>query len=49
MKAGKILVIALGVVIIVLLGVLLFYNPAKGPAAPAVPPENASATIPAAQ
>jgi len=34
MKTGKIVVIALGVIIIVLLGILLFYNPAKAPAVP---------------
>jgi hypothetical protein len=37
MKLVKILVVALGVVIVVLLGVLIFYNPAK---APQLPPDN---------
>jgi uncharacterized protein YpmB len=39
MKAGKIIVIVLGVIIIVLLAVLFFYNPVK---APAVPTESTS-------
>ena len=37
MKAAKILVIVFGVVIVVLLGILFFYNPAK---APQLPPDN---------
>jgi len=37
MKAAKILVVVLGVVIIVLLGVIFFYNPAN---APQLPPDN---------
>ncbi|HEY5220568.1 MAG TPA: Gmad2 immunoglobulin-like domain-containing protein [Candidatus Paceibacterota bacterium] len=37
MKAAKVLVVVLGVIIIVLLGVLFFYNPAK---APQLPPDN---------
>ena len=37
MKAGKILVITLGVIIVALICVLIFYNPAK---APQLPPDN---------
>jgi hypothetical protein len=40
MKLAKILVVALGVIIVVLLGVLIFYNPAK---APQLPPDNGGA------
>lgn len=32
---GKILVIVLGVIIVLLLAILFFYNPAKAPATPA--------------
>ena len=34
MKMAKILVVVLGVIIIILLGILFFYNPAKAPSLP---------------
>jgi hypothetical protein len=41
MKMAKVLVVVLGVIIIVLLGILFFYNPAK---APSLPPDSGAAT-----